>query len=195
METRAGSVKIITMVGYQMDVKFVMFNAEGQRKDFPITEAKTVVGRSKSCELRIPLASISRRHCEVTLFEDILGIRDLSSTNGTYVNNERVTDFELDAGDRVVVGPVVFTVQIDGIPDEIEPVVSDVMQAVGEGATIGQDVVELDKDAAASQGEDDSSGTKPGTVDVQTGDEGSISDLETMAAELDENQQEDPEPK
>ncbi len=157
-----------------MDVKFVMFKADGQRKDFSVTEAKTVIGRSKSCELRIPLLSISRRHCEVTLFEDILGIRDLSSTNGTYVNNERVTDFELDAGDRVVVGPVVFTVQIDGIPDDIEPVISEALQADDSVEEGGENVVELDEDvfdeSNASGTEDDSSGTTPGTVDVELDD-------------------------
>ena len=158
-----------------MDVKFVMFKTDGRRKDFPITEAKTVIGRAKNCGLRIPLPSISRRHCEVTLFEDILGIRDMSSTNGTYVNNERITDFELDAGDRVVVGPIVFTVQIDGIPEEIEPVVSEALQAAESGQEGGENIVELDDDIVTSgdiaEEEDESFRTMPGTVEVELDEE------------------------
>ena len=186
-----------------MDVKFVMFKTDGRRKDFPLTEAKTVIGRAKSCQLRIPLTSISRRHCEVTLFEDILGIRDLSSTNGTYVNNERVTDFELDAGDRVVVGPVVFTVQIDGIPEEIEPVVSEALQAAESGQEGEENIVELDDVVTAggsAEEEDDSSGTTPGTIEVELDDaaedpaqggEDSFASLESMTIELDEDQDPD----
>lgn len=49
-------------------------------------------------------------------------LQDLGSSNGTYVNNKRVAELQLQPGDHVVVGPVVFTVQIDGQPAEIKPV-------------------------------------------------------------------------
>lgn len=105
-----------------MDVKLVMFKKDGQRKDFAITNKTTIVGRSEECNLRIPLLSISRQHCELVKTDDELQVRDLASSNGTYVNNHRVNEKVLKAGDRIAIGPMIFTVQIDGQPEEVAPV-------------------------------------------------------------------------
>jgi predicted component of type VI protein secretion system len=99
-----------------------MFKADGTRRDFPLKPGSLVVGRKNSCELRIPLSSVSRQHCEVTLEGDTLKLRDLGSSNGTYHNSIRVQEAELEAGDEIVVGPVVFTVVVDGVPGDIKPV-------------------------------------------------------------------------
>jgi pSer/pThr/pTyr-binding forkhead associated (FHA) protein len=48
-------------------------------------------------------------------------IRDLGSSNGTYLNQERVDEAKLSAGDLVAIGSLVFLVQIDGSPEEFEP--------------------------------------------------------------------------
>ncbi|MEM9883089.1 MAG: FHA domain-containing protein [Planctomycetota bacterium] len=105
-----------------MDATLVMFKADGSRRDFPLRPGPMVIGRKNSCELRIPLSSVSRQHCEVTLSGGTVKLRDLGSSNGTYHNSIRVQEAELAAGDEVVVGPVVFTLVIDGVPDEIKPV-------------------------------------------------------------------------
>lgn len=105
-----------------MEVRLVMFKANGQRKDFPIINDGAVIGRAETCDLRIPLLSVSRRHCELMVAGGEVKVRDLASSNGTYVNNRRVNEQVLHAGDRLVVGPIVFTVQIDGQPEGIHPV-------------------------------------------------------------------------
>ncbi|MEM1108651.1 MAG: FHA domain-containing protein [Planctomycetota bacterium] len=105
-----------------MDASLVMFKADGTRRDFALRSGSLVVGRKNSCELRIPLSSVSRQHCEITLDGDSVKLRDLGSSNGTYHNSIRVQEAELAAGDEVVVGPVVFTLVIDGVPSEINPV-------------------------------------------------------------------------
>jgi pSer/pThr/pTyr-binding forkhead associated (FHA) protein len=105
-----------------MEVSLVMFKADGTRRDFPVRKAKVTIGRTNTCDLRIPLSSVSRRHCEVELNETQVRLRDLGSSNGTYHNSIRIQEASLRAGDEVVVGPVVFTVVIDGQPSEIKPV-------------------------------------------------------------------------
>jgi len=105
-----------------MDVKLVMFKADGQRKDFSVSHEVTIIGRGETCDLRVPLLNVSRRHCELTLAGDGLTVKDLDSTNGTYVNNNRADESGLKAGDRLIIGSVVFTVQINGKPEQIEPV-------------------------------------------------------------------------
>ena len=105
-----------------MNVTLVMFKEDGTRRDFPILKKRLVVGRKSSCGLRIPLSAISRHHCEVSLTDDGIVLKDLGSSNGTYHNSIRVQEAELAAGDEVMVGPVVFTVVVDGKPATVAPV-------------------------------------------------------------------------
>ncbi len=105
-----------------MDVQLVMFKDDSQCKEFPLVAGTTNVGRSEECDLRIPLPEVSRKHAAVIVTSDDVTLRDLGSANGTYVNNQKITEQELAAGDHVVIGPVVFTVRIDGEPEEVRPV-------------------------------------------------------------------------
>lgn len=105
-----------------MNVSLIMFRENGEKKQFSIETGKTVIGRKEDCGLRIPLGEISRKHAILMVDEKTVTLRDLGSANGTYVNNKRVTEQELQAGDHIVIGPVVFTVQIDGQPVDLKPV-------------------------------------------------------------------------
>ena len=131
-----------------MEVNLVMFKPNGRRKDFPLVNENTVIGRAEDCDLRIPLLSVSRRHCEITLSDNGATVRDLASSNGTYVNNQRANEADLEAGDRLVIGPIVFTVQIDGRPEEIQPVKTR-GQVLAEGSHGGGEEVDLDAEIAA----------------------------------------------
>lgn len=108
--------------GVAMQVSLVMFKADGTRRDFPLTRERVVIGRKNNCDLRIPLSSVSRQHCEIRLEDERIKLRDLGSSNGTYHNSIRVQEAELAAGDEVVIGPVVFTVVVDGEPAEVKPI-------------------------------------------------------------------------
>lgn len=105
-----------------MNVSLIMFKENGEKKQFPIMPGKTVIGRKEDCGLRIPLGEISRKHAILMVEGGTVTLRDLGSANGTYVNNKRVSEQELQPGDHIVVGPVVFTVQIDGEPADLKPV-------------------------------------------------------------------------
>lgn len=124
-----------------MEASLVMFKADGTRRDFPLRPGSLVVGRKNSCELRIPLSSVSRQHCEITVQGEDIKLRDLGSSNGTYHNSIRVQEAELSAGDEVVVGPVVFTLVVDGVPSEISPVRTIVSSSSSQdsGATVSPD--------------------------------------------------------
>jgi len=104
-----------------MEVKLVMFKPDGQRKEFDVRRAESTLGRGTDCTFRIPLLDVSRNHCKLTLGEGEVRVRDLASSNGTFVNDRRINETTLSPGDRLSVGPVAFTVQIDGQPAEISP--------------------------------------------------------------------------
>ena len=99
-----------------MHVALFMFTADGQRRRFPLQRDITVIGRREDCDLRIPLTEVSRKHCRLVKNTSGLRLEDLGSSNGTFHNGNRVRETIVEPGDRVQVGPVVFIVQIDGLP-------------------------------------------------------------------------------
>jgi pSer/pThr/pTyr-binding forkhead associated (FHA) protein len=106
-----------------MDLMLVVFKEDGQRREFPLLRKTTTIGRGEECKLQVPLAAVSRRHCRIVMEGNTALLSDLQSTNGTYLNEKRVTSEEtLTAGDQIRVGPVIFIVLIDGEPRQIKPV-------------------------------------------------------------------------
>lgn len=103
-----------------MDVKLIMFREDGSKRAFALEPGATTIGRKDDCNIRIPLAVVSRRHAEVFVDEEGVSLKDLGAANGTYLNNRRIQEEDLEAGDQIMVGPVVFTVQIDGEPSDDE---------------------------------------------------------------------------
>lgn len=62
------------------------------------------IGRSAGAEFIVDAALVSRLHCQLTATADSLQVKDLESTNGTFVNGRRVTTAQLRDGDRLSVG-------------------------------------------------------------------------------------------
>ncbi len=64
-----------------------------------------IIGRSPNCEIPIDQESISRKHCQIRFHDGEFRVRDLESTNGTYVNDDIVEDEgRLRHGDQLKVG-------------------------------------------------------------------------------------------
>lgn len=101
-----------------MQVVMVMFRADGERRSFSLTRDLTVIGRREDCDLRIPLGDVSRKHCRIVRNGDSVVLEDLGSSNGTFVNGQQIQECSLTPGDTIQIGPVVFCVQIDGVPAE-----------------------------------------------------------------------------
>jgi predicted component of type VI protein secretion system len=109
-----------------MQVVLVMFRADGERRSFSLPRTVTVIGRREDCDLRIPLGDVSRKHCRFIADNETLKIEDLGSSNGTFHNGVRIQEAIVNPGDNVQVGPVMFVVQINGVPadEEIQPPVA-----------------------------------------------------------------------
>lgn len=123
-----------------MKISLVMFRESGDRRDFPINRRFTTIGRKDDCDIRVPLSEVSRHHAQLTLAGESVSVKDLGSANGTYLNNKRIKKAEkLSAGDHLVVGPVVFTVQIDGQPAEMRAVKTKLrpLSAVADSSSAG----------------------------------------------------------
>ncbi|UCG57913.1 MAG: FHA domain-containing protein [Phycisphaerales bacterium] len=104
-----------------MDANLVLFKKDGSHRVFSLPSNVTVIGRRDDCDLCVPLADVSRRHCQLNCSDGVLSIRDLGSHNGTFVNGERIQEVPVHAGDYLRIGPLTFMVRIDGEPKEIAP--------------------------------------------------------------------------
>ena len=103
-----------------MDINLVLLKKNQSSKVFPLSSPVTVIGRRSSCDLRIPLTSVSKKHCKLTYENGTVKILDLGSKNGTHLNGKPVTEDVLKPGDHIGIGPLSFLCQIDGQPANLE---------------------------------------------------------------------------
>jgi pSer/pThr/pTyr-binding forkhead associated (FHA) protein len=76
-----------------------------------LADAVTSIGRHDDCQIRIKSSQVSRRHCELFEAGGKLAIRDLGSSNGTFVNGKKITGQQvLKSGDELTVGTVTLRV-------------------------------------------------------------------------------------
>jgi diguanylate cyclase (GGDEF)-like protein len=62
---------------------------------------KTVIGRDDSVDIQIKDIRISRQHFQINIIEGVAVLEDLGSTNGTYVNGQRIKSHTLIDGDKI----------------------------------------------------------------------------------------------
>jgi transcriptional regulator with GAF, ATPase, and Fis domain len=63
-----------------------------------------VIGTGQDCDLVLPDDTISARHCEISLDQGALRVRDLGSTNGIKLKQARIRDASLEPGSRILLG-------------------------------------------------------------------------------------------
>jgi pSer/pThr/pTyr-binding forkhead associated (FHA) protein len=82
-----------------------------QGGEFPIYPDKPiVVGRSSDLDMVLVEDMVSRRHAKIAIGAEGITIEDLGSTNGTFVNGEKVKKAKLKEGDRVLIGTSILKV-------------------------------------------------------------------------------------
>jgi pSer/pThr/pTyr-binding forkhead associated (FHA) protein len=89
------------------NVKLVVVSGEVKTKELTIKLPSTI-GRGRDLAIVLPHPLVSRNHCELYEADGKLMVRDLGSLNGTFVNNERITESPLDPGELLTVGTVTF---------------------------------------------------------------------------------------
>jgi diguanylate cyclase (GGDEF)-like protein len=77
-------------------------------KKFNVDRPSIVIGRSSKADIQIDQEAVSRNHCKLINTGKSIMLRDLGSTNGTYVNDELVDEYVLRDGDLIKVGRCIF---------------------------------------------------------------------------------------
>jgi FhaA, N-terminal domain/FHA domain len=96
-ETQAASP---AELGLEQEVASLSLN--GERHE--IRKRRTVIGRSKDCDIQLDDTNVSRRHAELRQEGTAYWIVDLDSTNGVEINGRRAKRAKLDPGDTVTLG-------------------------------------------------------------------------------------------
>lgn len=71
---------------------------------FVLHPGSTTVGRHPDSDIFLDDVTVSRHHCRFVVTSESLLVEDAGSTNGTYVNTERVDERQLVPGDEVLIG-------------------------------------------------------------------------------------------
>lgn len=116
-----------------LQAELKVMEGKHQGKSVPLNVKQFLVGREADCHLRPNSDLVSRHHCVFLVDDYTVRLRDLGSTNGTYVNGQRIQgQVVLQPGDAVQIGKLAFQLVVyqpapvsvpagDDAP-EIEPV-------------------------------------------------------------------------
>lgn len=95
-----------------MPYQLVVVQGRSASQAVRLSSSVTTVGRQEDCQLRIKSSQVSRKHCQLFEKKGLLLVKDLGSSNGTFVNGKKVDDQRvLEAGDELTIGGVKFKVE------------------------------------------------------------------------------------
>ena len=106
---------------------------DGVHRSYPLREGSLVIGRHLACDITLNGRNVSKKHIECFVRGDVVSIRDLGSSNGTFVNGNPVTSCVLKDGDKVLLGgyQLVFDLELPppeaagGAPMDVRPAAQD----------------------------------------------------------------------
>lgn len=131
-----------------LNIELRVLSGKQKGKAIPLKTGKFLIGRGEDCHLRPSNDLVSRHHCVFTVDEYGLRVRDLGSTNGTFINGEQLRgQAVLKQDDKVSIGSLEFEVIIRETAEAATPK-ADTLEA---GA-----IIESDTGHDASQLEDSS---------------------------------------
>ncbi|MBM4080764.1 MAG: FHA domain-containing protein [Planctomycetes bacterium] len=88
-----------------MPYRLVFLGGKKKGDVVPLEEGRVVtLGRSPTNDIWVPDSKISRIHCQIEIVNDLCAVSDLNSTNGTYLNGDRIQEKTLQNGDQITLG-------------------------------------------------------------------------------------------
>lgn len=100
-------VTVISKIGDRKpkaDACLVVIYGQAIGHKYVLKPGEILIGRSSQAQIQIDHESVSRRHARLMLTDQGVSLADLGSTNGTYVNDEPITEKQLSNGDLLKVG-------------------------------------------------------------------------------------------
>ena len=105
-------------------LKFISGKYQGG--EFPLPEeGEIVIGRSSDLDMVLVEDMVSRRHAKFIMSAGELYLQDLGSTNGSFVNGEKITRTQLKEGDRILIGTSIIKVLLTSAETSLEEAKAD----------------------------------------------------------------------
>jgi hypothetical protein len=105
-----------------MEARLILLDPPAARREVKLSLPATI-GRSRDAKIKLVHGQVSRVHCEFFERDGVLHVRDLGSTNGTYVGDERVGESAVPPGETVIIGAVKFRAEYEPAEDAVIPAV------------------------------------------------------------------------
>ena len=96
--------------------KLVVLSAGFTGRTHDLNVDKTTIGRVEDNTFQIADASVSSHHCEIILRGSDVVIHDLNSTNGSFINGEKISESVLKPGQTLKLGQIELQLVPDGAP-------------------------------------------------------------------------------
>ena len=93
-------------VVFQRKCQLVVLNGVNKGKKLDLNRPVTKIGKKENNELILDEKTVSRNHVEIVQLENSYVLKDLESTNGTYINDIRVKEAYLSPGDVIRIGTI-----------------------------------------------------------------------------------------
>jgi two-component system cell cycle response regulator len=107
--TKISSIKELATTPVDAECCIVQIHGPGLGKKYPLEENEFTIGREEGNHIVVDLDNVSRRHAMIIRKQGRMFVKDLGSTNGTYLNDQEVTqETPLRSGDLIKVGGSIF---------------------------------------------------------------------------------------
>src|SRR5262245_6201844 len=103
-----------------LNVKLVVVGGDVKTTEM-LLKLPSTIGRGRGVGIVLPHPLVSRQHCELFEFDGQLMVKDLGSLNGTFVNNQRVTEAPIAPEELLTVGTVTFRAVYDAASSPSSP--------------------------------------------------------------------------
>jgi len=111
------------------------------QREIRLYKPRTKIGRASECEVQLSSTGVSRKHALITRDDNTFFIEDLGSTNGIFVNSQKVQRTELKDGDRIVIHHFLMDFVEDALDEQIPADKVVVVEDVSKQYALGKQTV------------------------------------------------------
>ncbi|MGB0454417.1 MAG: FHA domain-containing protein [Bacteriovoracaceae bacterium] len=90
--------------------KLVAVAGKIRGQEFELQNGENVLGRDGGADIQIPIQGVSKKHFSITVTDDVAYIKDLGSSNGTFVNGKSTKRATVKNGDKIALPDVILQV-------------------------------------------------------------------------------------
>jgi len=122
--------------GLMASTRLIILNGAHKGQEFELQDGSNFIGRAESNDFVLDDGAVSSRHCELVVTASSVRVRDLGSSNGTWIDNRRVLEGEAHHGQILMLGSLEMRlmmppveIAIPALPQHREPMPT----ALGDG--------------------------------------------------------------